>query len=277
MGFRLGPDGTGNSYTVADCQVLGGSYKTLFAQDVFYYRPINTTASGRIKIRDVVAESNSSSAYVFRVEYAQVVDIQGCTIKAAIGLNPIIQYVGDLTFINNYLYNFTSYGGLYLSTGITGFVTARDNNLVNCTGTPSFAQRTNDYTSTRTGNRVSFRTAAPTGGSWKKGDLIFNSAAAAAGAAGWMCTSSGTFSTFTNATGQTNGSTNVITGMTSTSGLLVGDYVNVSAGFPTTGPYRVLAVTTTTITLDTNSNSAQNNITVDTPDPVFKAMANLGA
>lgn len=119
-------------------------------------------------------------------------------------------------------------------------------------------------------------TSAPTAGTWTAGDTIYY-APAASTAAGACCVTSGTFSAFSDTTGDTDGSTSVITGMTSTSGLSVGDFVSVSAGFSTTGPYRVLAITSTTITIDANSDSVQSNITVSTPDPVFKTMAALSA
>ena len=62
--------------------------------------------------------------------------------------------------------------------------------------------------------------------------------------------------------------------LTSTTGLVVGEYVTLSAGFPTTGPYQVIEITSTTaIKVNANSNAVSSNITVSTPDPVFKAMA----
>lgn len=118
---------------------------------------------------------------------------------------------------------------------------------------------------------------APTTGAWGIGDICWNAIPTAGGAPGWICVHAGTFGAATDNTGDTDGSTAVITGMTDTSDFLVGDYVDVSAGFPTTGLYRVVALTATTMTLDTNSDAAVDNITVDTSDPTFKAMANLGA
>jgi len=121
----------------------------------------------------------------------------------------------------------------------------------------------------------SFRTAIPGSGTWKLGWIIWNTSPSAGGAPGWVCVHSGTYGPATDNTGDTDGSTAVITGMTDTSDFNIGDYVDVSTGFPTTGPYRILAKTATTITLDTNSNSAQSNITVDTPTPTWKAMASV--
>jgi len=107
------------------------------------------------------------------------------------------------------------------------------------------------------------------GGSWRKGDIIWNRGVAASGTLMWVCTTSGTFGSATDSTGDTDGSTAVITGLTDTSDFTVGDWIDVSAGFPTTGPYQAIAITSTTITLDTNSDSVQSNITVDNSDPTF--------
>lgn len=66
----------------------------------------------------------------------------------------------------------------------------------------------------------------------------------------------------TDNTGDTDGSTAVITGMTDTSGFAAGMEVTVTAGFPTTGPYVINSVGGSSITLDVVSNSSQSNITV---------------
>ncbi len=110
---------------------------------------------------------------------------------------------------------------------------------------------------------------------YSKGTYILNTDPNTASALGWACKTSGTYSAATDATGDTDGSTATITGMTDTSDFLIGQYATVSAGFVTTGPYRILIITATTMTLDTNSDSAQSNITVSTPDPIFNALPNL--
>ena len=111
--------------------------------------------------------------------------------------------------------------------------------------------------------------AIPVGGSWTRGDVIYDNTPVVGGNTGWICTESGTFGSATDSTGDTDGSTAVITGMADTADFAVGSYVDVTAGFPSTGPYKILSKTATTITLDTNSDSSESNITVDTSDPVF--------
>jgi hypothetical protein len=125
--------------------------------------------------------------------------------------------------------------------------------------------------------RVLLGDAAPTTGTWTRSDSIWNRLPTAAGTPGWVCVESGTFSAATDNTGDTDGLTGVITGMTDTSDFYLGQWATVSAGFPAVGPYRILAKTATSITVHTASDSAVNNITVSTTDPVFKAMAILGA
>ncbi|MGH7968026.1 MAG: hypothetical protein ACREIC_04795, partial [Limisphaerales bacterium] len=117
----------------------------------------------------------------------------------------------------------------------------------------------------------------PGSGTWSQGDIIWEKLVSAGGQPGYVCTTSGTFSSATDNTGDTDGSTGVITGMTDTSDFSVGDYVSVSAGFASTGPFRITTKSASSITVDANSNSVQSNVTVDTPDPVFKAMAAVAA
>lgn len=128
------------------------------------------------------------------------------------------------------------------------------------------------------GRTTTYGTAVPTTGSFKQGSLHWKTDVVAGGSAGWVCTANGTYSAATDATGDTDGSTAVITGMTDTTDFHVGEYVTVSAGFVSvTLGYRILEKTATTITLDSNSIGASNNVTVATPDPVWKAMANIAA
>lgn len=117
--------------------------------------------------------------------------------------------------------------------------------------------------------------AAPTDGTWQEGRKVWNLSPASGGSPGWVCTISGTFSAATDAAGDTDGASGVITGVGDTSDFFVGQYVTVSAGFASTGPFLITALTASTITVDALSNAAQNNVTIATPDPEFKAMANL--
>jgi hypothetical protein len=117
--------------------------------------------------------------------------------------------------------------------------------------------------------------AAPSTQSWPRGTICWNTQPTSGQPMGWMCTESGTYSTATDSTGDTDGSTATITGMTDTSDFNVGDYVDVSAGFATTGPYRVISKTADSLTLESNSNATESNITVDTSDPVWTAMPDL--
>jgi hypothetical protein len=112
---------------------------------------------------------------------------------------------------------------------------------------------------------------------WEQGDTQHNSTPGTAGTPGWVCVTSGTFPDSPGAYSQAGTSTNgspIITGLTNTTKVLVGDYVSPSAGFATTGPYRVIAKTSTTITLDTNSNG-NNTPTVTHFTPVFAQRAAL--
>ena len=43
-----------------------------------------------------------------------------------------------------------------------------------------------------TGNTITYAAAAPATGTWKVGDIVFNSGVAAGGTVGWVCTTAGT-------------------------------------------------------------------------------------
>lgn len=64
-------------------------------------------------------------------------------------------------------------------------------------------------------------------------------------------------------TGDTDGSTGIIAGMTDTSDFKVGMFASVSAGFEDSNvAYKIITVTGTSITLEINSDSIESNITV---------------
>lgn len=126
-------------------------------------------------------------------------------------------------------------------------------------------------------NKMCWGSADPTAGTWNQGDIRWKTTVAAGGTPGSICTTPGTYSTATDNTGDTDGSTSLITGLTDTSDFLVGQWVTISAGFASTGPFRITALATTTMNVNANSNSAQSNVTISTPDPIWKAMANVAA
>lgn len=148
-------------------------------------------------------------------------------------------------------------------------------------GVPKFAVQMDDSTDQKgttnwlelADHKECWHTGAPTIGTWTQGDVIWNSNVAAAAPEGWRCLTSGTFSAATDNTGDTDGSTAVITGMTTTALFAINDIVTASAGFPA-GPLYVRAKTASTLTLSKASTSVQSNITVATTDPTFSAMAN---
>lgn len=77
-----------------------------------------------------------------------------------------------------------------------------------------------------------------------------------------------TYTAFTDATGDTDGSTAVITGLTSTAGFSLGGIVTVTAGFPAV-VLTVIGKTATTLTLDVASTSVGTNVTVAQAKPVW--------
>jgi len=128
-----------------------------------------------------------------------------------------------------------------------------------------------------------FAPNAPTAGTWNIGDVILEDTPTATNPPGWVCVSDGTFSAATDATGDTDGSTGVITGIADTSDFYPGDYITTSAGFANSVddgnvPVMIISIDSATqITINEDSDTAEANITVLTIDPVFKDMADLAA
>ncbi len=109
----------------------------------------------------------------------------------------------------------------------------------------------------------------PTTGTWANGTWILNSSPIG-NVSGWVCSRSGTFSSATDSTGDTNGSTGRIGGVGDTTDFFQGQYVHVSAGFPSSWyPYQIVYVDQNSITINENSNAVVSNITIYTPDPEF--------
>jgi len=125
------------------------------------------------------------------------------------------------------------------------------------------------------GNVISWGTAAPTNYHWRQGDRIRRTNSTSAQEDGWECTVTGEFGAATDNTGDTTIGSATITGMTDTSDFNVGGLVNCSAGFAVLTGKRIVAKTSTSLTLDAAANSNQSNITVDTSDPVFVEMPDL--
>jgi hypothetical protein len=116
------------------------------------------------------------------------------------------------------------------------------------------------------------------GGTYETGDIIYHAQTVAGGSEGWKCTTGGTIpfsSAFSQAGTATSGSP-TITGLADTSLALVGDYVSPSARWATTGPYKVIAKTASSLTLDTNANSS-GAATMTHFAPVFKTLAVVAA
>ncbi len=119
------------------------------------------------------------------------------------------------------------------------------------------------------GRYIASSSGIPTTGHWQRGDQVLNPLSAANQySSGHVCLDNGTFDSATS-TCSTDGSTAVITGVT-TNDFALGQYVTVTGGFPSAStPYMVVGKTSSTLTLDTNSTSTQVGVTVATVAPVF--------
>lgn len=114
--------------------------------------------------------------------------------RAAIRLHKGATSLSDITVSDNTIFNEAnaSFGVYIVHAGIRG-IRLSDNRAAVTTGLNSSA--VNDDIVHRDGNsfdrRVMYGTAAPTGGTWSVGDIMYNLTPVAGGALGWVCTTGG--------------------------------------------------------------------------------------
>ena len=114
-------------------------------------------------------------------------------------------------------------------------------------------------------------TAAPTAGTWRRGDAVTNRNATAAQPAGWICTASGTFGTLVGITGDITISTNVLT-VNDASSLVIGQYITIAG---VSGVKQILGINGTTVTLTSTASATVTGAAVAWSTPTFSAQANL--
>jgi hypothetical protein len=113
---------------------------------------------------------------------------------------------------------------------------------------------------------IGYYSAAPTTGSWQKGVALYNSAPASGGYVGWVCTNFGTFGTLIGVTGSITINTNVLT-VNSATNLALGQYIQVAGVTPI---MKIIAISGTTISVDTLSNATVTSAAVSFSTPVFR-------
>ena len=232
------------------------------------------TSEGDIKILNTYITSPVTATLLYGYTGGGAADFHSMTVRGntfnCTGDGILIKGTGEIIISENTFLNLVTNRGIRAHSVIANRCILSNNIFENCLGTI--------YTSGGSSigvSNITFGAIVPVTDTYRRGDVIHNTVAASGVTSGWVCITSGTFSAATDATGDTDGSTAVITGMADTSDFYLGQFVSVSAGFATTGPFEVLRKTATTITIDTNSNAVQANVTVSTPDPTFAAMANL--
>jgi hypothetical protein len=120
--------------------------------------------------------------------------------------------------------------------------------------------------------RMAWSAAAPTAGTWRIGDVIWNNAPASGGAGvnGWRCLTSGTFNTAAT-TGGIGTGTKVLT-VADATGFSVGQYITIVG---VTGIKQIMAIAGLVFTIDVNADATVVGAAVATPDPTFASMGVL--
>lgn len=249
----------------------GGYYKNPSGRTIGFINQNTGTKNGEIRLRDVDAEGTSQTYYC---DGASVWSVKGS--RVAGGGSIYTTQVTRLTeLVGNRIYN------AVVNSGIEGGAVGEaiiENCYFNCKGQPSTSYPgwgTIGGRFTTSQNEISFGSTVPSTGTYKRGDVRYKTDVAAGGSPGWACVTSGTYSAYSATGGATTLGSAVITGLSTTTGLSVGDYVTASAGFASS-VVRVESIDSASqITVNENAASTQAAVAVSTPDPVWKAMANV--
>lgn len=121
--------------------------------------------------------------------------------------------------------------------------------------------------------KIAFNSAVPTDGSWGIGSRIPNSVPAVGSPTEWVCTASGTFKTaLAGVTGGITINTRSLV-VNSISTLAVGDYISIVGA---TGTKLIVAISGTTITIDSDASATVAAAAVQYVTPTFQPVDNLG-
>lgn len=141
-------------------------------------------------------------------------------------------------------------------------------------GSPAFRQVDVNTRGLDVNGRIEYATAAPTSGTWRVGDIIYNTAVAAGGSPGWICTTAGTAGTLAAVTGSINSGTDDLT-VSSGSAIGNGAYITIAG---VSGIKRASSGGgTTAITIDSNADATVAGAAIAYSAPVFKTMAAVAA
>jgi hypothetical protein len=121
-------------------------------------------------------------------------------------------------------------------------------------------------------NQVSYASAAPTTGTHFVGKVIYNNAAAPSGFVGWVCTTAGTFGTYSEGRTVTSTGTSVVTLSSATTVLQVGMYLTING--VVSG--KILSITGTTMVMSSTV-AVGSGLSIAYSTPVYKTFGAISA
>jgi hypothetical protein len=121
-------------------------------------------------------------------------------------------------------------------------------------------------------NQVSYAATIPTTGTHFQGKLIYNNAAAPSGFVGWVCTTPGTFGTYSEGRTVTATDTTVVTLSSATTVLQVGMYLTINGA----GAGKILSITGTTMVMSSTV-AAGSGLSIAYSTPVYKTFGAISA
>jgi hypothetical protein len=121
-------------------------------------------------------------------------------------------------------------------------------------------------------NQIPYVASIPTTGTHFRGKVVYNNSAAPSGFVGWVCTTAGTFGTYSEGLTVTSTGTSVVTLSGANTELQVGMYVAIDG----VGAGKILSIVGTTMTVS-NSVAAGSGLAITYSTPVYKTFGAISA
>jgi hypothetical protein len=188
----LSVGGSGATLVIGEAEIIGGTYQSAGSEAVTF-RPASTSRTLKAIGTQFRATGDFRPFGVFNVTH---VIISGCRVEGnGFATSSFVQDAVNVVLRDNYFFNCGANGGFSLLLSVLSATLCQEsgNVLDTCTGAFN-ASAGGIYVDYRdnTGRRVGRGTAAPAAGAWLQGDTVWNTAPAAGGIPGWMCTTAGT-------------------------------------------------------------------------------------
>ena len=196
-GYGIDFVGIAENYAIDSCIIKGNALSAIYSRDTDVITGVNIN---NCRIYGNAASSGLATKPAINIgALCENWEVKNCEFGTTVGetqatsvaITPGSQYI---SIVNNHTYGVVNYA--YRVTGATSFATTDTLklNFVGNTADPGIVVYDGSPCGTIVGPaiRQMWFNAAPTNGTWQVADIVWNTAAAAGGTVGWVCTTAGT-------------------------------------------------------------------------------------